>query len=101
VKIVARGPNFFACGPDAYGEEIIVNGKKLRFEFDEIMGPHLLKKNGDPYKNQPGKDSPFWPPFYEWLKEFRAKKSAREALWKASQPIDTSEAADNRKGPRP
>lgn len=75
MAIIARGPGFIVCGPDAEGSGVDRNGKLWRWDFHEYCGPLFLKKNGDPLKNQPMTENhPAWAPFEAWLRD-RSKSS--------------------------
>lgn len=42
------------------------NGRSWFFENHRIFGPLVLRKDGEPKKNQPGPRSAFWPAFDRW-----------------------------------
>lgn len=59
---------------DAWGAgpfAITVAGRAFRFEDSDRFGPLLVRRNGDPTKNQPGERSPFWRPYALWRKQGR------------------------------
>lgn len=63
-------------GPDAYDQQITVNGRVWRFDFDKWMGPFWLRKDGGDRKCQnPGKS--VWKEWEKWHKRWlrRQKKS--------------------------
>jgi len=55
--------------PDAV-TYVVVNGKRVHFDFHEYCGPTVLDVHGEPAKRQPGERNPFWPVFNEWLNEW-------------------------------
>jgi hypothetical protein len=56
--------------PDALGQYVMVNGKRVYFDFDKRFGPLVLDANGEPRKQQPGERNPFWQPFKIWLDQW-------------------------------
>ena len=55
-------------GPDLVDQEITVNGRVWRFDFDKWMGPLWLRKDGCERKCQsPGKA--VWKAFERWAKK--------------------------------
>jgi hypothetical protein len=68
MKVIARGPNFIAHGPDEVDQTVVVNGKVVHFDFDRRFGPLLTDAHGEPLKRQPvSENHPFWAPFNAWL----------------------------------
>lgn len=66
-----------AHGPDAINQCVTVKGKPVYFDFDEMFGPLVVDKHGQPLKRQPiSETDPFWPPFNRWLAEYRMRKRA-------------------------
>lgn len=56
-------------GADATNQEIVVNGRTWRFDFDEWCGPLWLTKAGQARKCQcPNKK--VWDAFDVWMKEY-------------------------------
>ena len=53
-------------GPDYCNQEITVNGKVWRFDFDSYAGPLWLKKNGEPRKCQCPTVKAVWDEFQKW-----------------------------------
>ena len=53
------------AGPFQIIEDL--TGKKWFFEMHHYCGPIHLKKDGDPMKNQPGGNSPFWDIVQRWI----------------------------------
>jgi len=66
MKVIARGPNFIAHGPDFCDVEVKDrDGKVWRFDFDKWAGPLWLKKDGSQRKCQyPCKKA--WDAFDKW-----------------------------------
>lgn len=46
------------------------------FEWHYWCGPVLCRKNGDPYKRQPGEKNPFWGMIDRWRRLPKAKREA-------------------------
>jgi hypothetical protein len=66
------GTNAIMCGPEVVDESVVVDGKKVWFDFDERFGPLVLRrKGGKPLANQPGDRHPFWTAFQAWLDKRR------------------------------
>lgn len=53
----------------------MVNGRLIRWEHHEWMGPLFLRADGNPLKRQPGENHPVWPRFEEWLKRYTAARA--------------------------
>lgn len=62
------------CGGGSRTEaEVVVRGRKVRFEFTQRFGPVVLDRYGDPKEKQPiTENHPFWKPFNTWLAAHRA-----------------------------
>lgn len=62
-------------GPDACDQEITVNGRIWRFDFDRYCGPLWLRKDGQARKCQcPGK--PVWKEWGKWFERW-SKRNKR------------------------
>lgn len=59
---------------DAVGE-VIINGRKWRWEFHKYMGPQFLKKDGSPRKNQCPTVKAVWDAFEKWHKKYERSKN--------------------------
>lgn len=47
---------------------IDVNGKDMQFEWNDRLGPTILKKSGEPRKRRPPREShPFWVSLGKWI----------------------------------
>jgi len=57
-----------ARGIACYSPEHTVThaGRTWRFEMHSYLGPTLLRRDGEPYKRQPGERHPFWQAFSVW-----------------------------------
>lgn len=59
---------FIVTMPDALDQYVMVNGKRVYFEYSKWLGPTVIEfAGGEPMKRQPGQRNPFWPKFEEWL----------------------------------
>lgn len=61
----------------------VVNGRPIRWEFHEYMGPLFIRADGEPMKRQPSEHHGVWPHFEAWLpkyREARAKAKAHEIV---------------------
>jgi len=54
-------------GPDLYDQEITVNGRVWRFDFDKWYGPLWLRKDGSERKCQ-NPNKAVWKEFEKWEK---------------------------------
>jgi len=61
-------------GADADNQEIVVNGRVWRFDYDERWGPLWLKKDGSPRKCQVPTNHAVWAAWDEWRKKWEARK---------------------------
>lgn len=67
-------------GPEAIGQFVVVRGKRVYFDFDELFGPLIVDPFGEPMKRQPVReDDPFWTPFNKWLDGYWKAKSSPQA----------------------
>ena len=69
IGIIAGGVCLDAWGVGPF----VIEGKGTiyRFEDSDRFGPNLIKKDGDPAKNQPGERSPFWKAHRLWVRQGR------------------------------
>lgn len=75
-------PGGFITMPDALDQYVMVNGKRVYFEFSKWMGPTVVDNDGEPRQRQPGERNPFWPAFKVWLDRWWALQPY--AFWVAS-----------------
>jgi len=62
----------FLCGFPDTSAEVMVAGKKVRFEFSDNFGPVIIDQHGVPLEHQPVSERhPFWAPFNAWLSDYR------------------------------
>jgi hypothetical protein len=65
-------------GPEATGQFVVVDGKRVYFDFDEHGGPLVVDPRGEPVRRQPVReDDPFWGPFQAWFSGYEEAKHAR------------------------
>lgn len=63
-----HGPNFVMSVPDVVGQTVLVNGRKVYFDYCRHSGPLVTDKDGRPLEKQPiAENHPFWAPFHAWL----------------------------------
>lgn len=58
--------NGIISGADFYDQQIVVNGRIWRFEFDRYLGPFWLRKDGEPRKCQVPTIKAVWDEFEKW-----------------------------------
>lgn len=46
--------------------EVLHEGKLWRFQYSPILGPWLIRRDGEPFARMPGEKSKFWPAFAAW-----------------------------------
>lgn len=59
-------------GSASYHEQrriIDANGKEWLFEWHSYCGPWPVRKDGEPFANEPGERSPFWPAVAAWSRQ--------------------------------
>lgn len=56
---------------DLPDQQVIVNGKVWRFDYDEMFGPLWLRKDGNERRCQNPKKS-VWRAFEQWQKEHKS-----------------------------
>lgn len=61
-------------------------GKVWYFEFHSFCGPSVLKKNGDPLKNQPPEKSPFWDAITGWIQQGQKSENGKGGKWAVWDP---------------
>ena len=52
-----------------FGEGTDETGKRWRWEFNPWFGPLFLRKDGEPFVNQPGEDSKAWDVVDKWMQK--------------------------------
>lgn len=61
-------------GPDAVDQEIKVNGRIWRFDFDRHMGPYWLRKDGEARKCQ-NPNKAVWKAWEKWHARWTKSRS--------------------------
>ena len=64
-------------GPDASDQNIVVNDRVWRFDFDEYGGPLWLRKDGEPRACQCPTSKEVWDKFEEWHAKYLKAKAAK------------------------
>ena len=59
-------------GPDVCDQQIEVDGRIWRFDFDKRFGPLWLRKDGEPRKCQFPTSKRVWDAFENWLRGYNA-----------------------------
>lgn len=67
-RIQTQHGTTIVSGPDMCDQEILVNGRAWKFDFDRYCGPFWLKKDGNPRANQ-NPNKKVWAAFEQWQKE--------------------------------
>ena len=58
----------------------VVNGRLIRWEFHEYLGPLFLRADGyTPLKKQPSEHHGVWPHFTRWMKRYEKKRKTAKA----------------------
>jgi hypothetical protein len=74
MKSIRLSPTCIVTMPDAFDQEINVDGRIWRFEYDRHLGPCWLKKNGEPRECQvPHKR--VWEEFDKWRQQWEKERS--------------------------
>ena len=68
----------YISGPDACNQEITVNGRIWRFDFDRYGGPLWLRADGEPRKCQCPTAKAVWDAFEAWHKEWKSERTKQE-----------------------
>ena len=71
MKSIRMSPTCIVSFSDACEQEINVNGRTWRFDFDERLGPLWLRKDGEPRKCQCPTSKAVWGAFETWLKKWK------------------------------
>lgn len=65
-------------GPDAVNQQVKVNGRIWKFDFDEWMGPYWLKADGYTERKCQNPKKEVWAAFEKWHEEYRKENPRRE-----------------------
>ena len=68
MKSIRLSPDTIISVCEMPDNEIVVNGKAWRFDFDRHLGPLWLKKNGSERKCQ-NPNKAVWEKFEKWFKK--------------------------------
>lgn len=56
-------------------------GRVWWFEFHSYCGPSVLGKRGDPLRNQPPENSPFWDAIEAWIQQGKRTEQGIGGAW--------------------
>jgi hypothetical protein len=72
MKSIRVSPDMIISVCDAPDNEVTVNGRVWRFDFDRHLGPTWLKKDGSDRKCQNPKKA-VWDAFQKWFAQYTLK----------------------------
>lgn len=66
-------------GAEFRDQRVIVDGKEWRFDYDKHLGPHWMRKNGEPRSCQCPTNSKVWAAFDKWLSKHDPKPKRKRS----------------------